>query len=182
MTDDIFTLREWEFLGKLLENPSFDNHKRIGKMRPKLAAFLARLEVAGALVFEMEVPLTVAPSMNIYSNMETWQKDKLRKALDWHVAAAVSKWRGCILPKGSKRRRMVIVTRRSSARIDENSVDVMGGKVPIDRMVLANVLAGDDAKLLLRRSGWEKAPPGKGSVLVRVYEIAKTAGQQPLLE
>lgn len=181
VTDDIFTFDEWEFLQRLLDNPQFNGRPRVERMRPKLAAFMSTLEVAGGMVFEMELPLNLAPSMNVYSSLEGWQRDKLRNSIDWHIVAAVSNWRGSVLPVGAIRKRLVLVTRHSSSRIDEISVDVAGGKAAIDRLVLARVLAGDSAKFLTRRAAWKQAPPGKGSFNVRVFELAKSAGQQVLL-
>lgn len=70
------------------------------------------------------------------------------------------------------RRRVVVVTRVSSVRPDELSLDAhLGGKIPLDRLVQAGVLRGDSDKWLARYGIWQQAVPGEGYVLVDVYEI-----------
>lgn len=70
------------------------------------------------------------------------------------------------------RRRVVVVTRVSSVRPDELSLDAhLGGKIPIDRLVQAGVLRGDSDKWLARYGVWQQASPGEGKVIIDVYEI-----------
>lgn len=70
------------------------------------------------------------------------------------------------------RRRAVVITRESSVRPDEESLDAhLGGKIPIDRLVQAGVLRGDNHTWLVRYGQWKEAPPGAGRVVVDVYEI-----------
>lgn len=70
------------------------------------------------------------------------------------------------------RRRVVVVTRESSVRPDELSIDAhLGGKIPLDRIVQAGVLRGDSHKWLVRYGTWKEAPPGEGRVVIDVYEI-----------
>lgn len=70
------------------------------------------------------------------------------------------------------RRRAVVVTRESSARPDEEALDSIGGKIPLDRLVQAGVLRGDSHDWLVRFGQWQRAKPGEGRVVVDVYEIA----------
>lgn len=70
------------------------------------------------------------------------------------------------------RRRAVFVTRESSVRPDEEALDVMGAKIPLDRLVHAGVLRGDTHDWLVRYGTWKRAKPGEGRVVVDVYEIA----------
>lgn len=128
----------------------------------------------------------LAPTMNQYASMPGWKRAIARKTVDQRIAAARFVWARWSADKkvdrrivGGKlrekvvggKRRLVVVTRRSSRRVDESSVDVMGGKLPIDRLVLAGVLAGDSAKWLERRARWEPAPTGQGEVVIEVFEL-----------
>ena len=71
------------------------------------------------------------------------------------------------------RRRAVFVTRESSVRPDEESLDAhLGSKVALDRLVHAGVLRGDSHDWLVRYGTWQRAKPGEGRVVVEVYEIA----------
>lgn len=76
-----------------------------------------------------------------------------------------------LMQREGGRRRIVVVTRVSSVRPDELSVDVLGGKIPIDRLVQAGVLRGDNDKWLARYGLWQQASPGEGRVVVDVYEV-----------
>lgn len=123
----------------------------------------------GRRVFVMEIPLEFAPTLNRYGSMAPWIRKKLYNALDIRIIAARPKWPGCILK--APRRRGVIVTRHSSRRPDELGVDVIGGKVPIDRLVHAMVLAGDSDKHLLRDAVWTPAQPDEGKLVIEVFEL-----------
>jgi hypothetical protein len=141
----------------------------------------------GPMVFMWRLPLSVkgtpkpgkppptmhlAPTLNVYGSMEAWQRARLYKALDTRIMAEMGKWPAARL-MGHPRPRAVRVTRCSSVRPDEIGVDVLGGKVPIDRLVQAGILMGDHGEALEREARWEVAAPGAGSLLVQVYELAK---------
>ena len=108
--------------------------------------------------------------MNSYANMESWKRQSIRKQIDSVLFARfgglpVSETNP--LHHGGKRR-SVIVTRYSSRPTDELSVDLIGGKIVIDCLVRAAVLAGDSAQLLGRDARWVKSPPGTGKLVVEV--------------
>lgn len=140
----------------------------------------------GALVFDWQLPLKtqvplrrgqaattttdLAPTLNVYGSMETWRRARLYKLLDARILCEMAKWPACRLG-ASLRARAVRVTRYSSHRPDELGVDVLGGKVPVDRLVLAGILRGDGPKDLEREARWEPAPPGHGSLRVQVHEL-----------
>ena len=69
------------------------------------------------------------------------------------------------------RRRRVVVTRHSSVAPDEITVDVAGGKLPLDRLVVAGVLRDDNRKWCEREARWEYAPPKQGRVVIEVFEM-----------
>ena len=150
----------------------------------------------GVKVFEWRLPLStsrtilkgkkagkivddpLAPTLNVYASMPTWKRAKLYKALDMRILAQLAEWPRADL-RGDVRRRAVRVTRHSSSMPDEITVDVIGGKVPIDRLVQRGILCGDTAKLLDREPQWVLAPPSKGYLLIEVYEL-RAAGASPL--
>ncbi len=143
----------------------------------------------GAKVFELQLPLSVqhvlvrgkkagkivtrslAPTLNVYGSMKVFARAELYKELDARILAELAKWPRARL-RGAARPRAVRVTRRSSVMPDEITVDVIGGKVPVDRLVIAGVLVGDSAGLLLREAQWQQVPPKGGSLLVEVFELA----------
>jgi hypothetical protein len=127
-----------------------------------------------------------APTLNEYNGLEPWAKQQLRGAIDALILsrkAAYNAWPMGIVRKAGivrgkphvavqgGRRRIVLVTRESSRRPDESSVDVLGGKMPIDRLVLADVLRGDSCEWVVRVGRWVPAQLGEGRVVVDVYEV-----------
>jgi hypothetical protein len=118
----------------------------------------------------VEPRMVLAPRLNEYGSLAPWQRVQLYKELDVRIMAEMGKWPRCRL-MGERRPRAVRVTRYSSAMLDECTVDVIGGKVPVDRMVHAGILAGDTPALLVREARWQMAPPGKGQLLVEVHDL-----------
>lgn len=117
-----------------------------------------------------EVKRSLAPTLNEYGQMEPWQRKKLAEDLDKHIKAALASWPKALLLH-QPRRRGVRVTRASQRTPDEISVDVIGGKMPIDRLVQASILAGDQRQHLEREPVWKLAKAGRGSFTVEVFEI-----------
>ena len=68
------------------------------------------------------------------------------------------------------RRRIIEVVRHSSQEVDELAVDILGGKLVVDRLIWAGVIAGDDRTKLVRMPRWVRCAPGNGKLEVRVYE------------
>lgn len=118
----------------------------------------------------------LAPTLNVYGSMKVWQRSALYKALDLRILAELARWPRC-RPAADKR--AVRVTRHSSHAPDEITVDVIGGKVPIDRLVRAQILTGDRAEDLEREAQWVPAPPNRGRLVVEVYEL-EPAGRSPV--
>lgn len=163
--------------------PDLRELRDVAAVRDKVALIIAsrsRSRGFGALVFRLDLPLKVlagkgrqrpvAPTMNEYGQMPPWMRSWLYGELDTRIMVELSKHPVALL-RSSPRPRGVSVTRYSSAMPDEISVDVLGGKVPIDRLVKAGVLCGDRAKDLERRAEWKRCPPKAGHVLVEVYEL-----------
>jgi hypothetical protein len=131
---------------------------------------------------------SICPTMNAYGSMPKWKRSLVYKALDSRISASLlsGRWprksavkaathklsvkkKKVITTVTKGERRAVVVTRHSSRRPDEMSVDVIGGKVPIDRLVQAQVLAGDSRKWLERVAQWEPAKPGEGKLVIEVF-------------
>jgi hypothetical protein len=135
----------------------------------------------------------LAPTLNEYARAPRFVLDAANSAVDARIFLERPKWRrwNAVLrtdrwmaPDPRKRGQMklhqvvtlgllrrVRVIRRSSRQLDEPSTDAIGGKLPIDRLRVAGVLAGDAAKWLEREAVWQAAAPGQGVVIVEVYDL-----------
>jgi hypothetical protein len=109
-------------------------------------------------------------TMNELVNLNIWAKQELREWLDADLLKALERWPLAVI-QDEPRPRAVRVTRCSSKQPDEMGVDVLGGKVPVDRMVQAGILAGDTVKLLQREARWQQAPKEEGLLLIEVFEL-----------
>lgn len=130
------------------------------------------------------------PTFNEYNGLTGWQKAKLRVAVDWRITEARTRYPnsdmgverlpgkygrvGRLAKRGQARRRIVHVTRESSSRPDDISADVIGGKLPIDRLVQAGILFDDSDEWCVRVARWQQVPPGRGRVVLEVFELAKS--------
>lgn len=170
---------------KLTLHPTGVNVETLDKLRRMLA------ERAGAdfgdRVFELVLPLSVkrgpsprtgkdrkpmvlAPTLNQYDSMQPFEQKRMREQVDLRIMAELKAWPRALL-RGESRRRGVRVVRRSASPCDEMSVDVLGGKIPIDRLVKAGVLRGDSMNDLVREALWQPAPPGEGTLTVTIFEL-----------
>lgn len=122
------------------------------------------------LAFTISFELKNAPTLNVYNGMKPWMKANLRKKVDKRLSEEMLAWPMAKLG-ASLRKRGVRVTRHSSSPVDETTVDVLGGKIAVDRLVHANILAGDSARWLEREALWKHAAPGSGRVTVEVFEL-----------
>jgi hypothetical protein len=148
------------------------------------------------------IRIVLCPSMNEYSRMKGFAHAAAIKEVDamlsdaraswpasWHWGGEEKTWIEPVFSKttgktrdvvrrnrwGGKRRGVRVV-RHSSRRIDETATDVLGGKIPIDRLVEMGVLGGDSALWCERRGEWVAAKPGEGHLLVEVYDIEGDEG------
>lgn len=132
-----------------------------------------------------------APTLNEWNGMVPHLKTILRADIDELIAIEKAKWPRCnmgvtdhgvthkvkgvpkikIVRKGG-RRRAVQMTRYSTTRPDEVSMDCAGGKCPTDRLVHAGILRDDNEEWLHRdKVEWIKVPRGEGRVVIDVFEI-----------
>ncbi len=124
----------------------------------------------GELVFSWRVPREQALTMNAYAHKKGWMKKKMRAALDAAIVELLPQF-----PKaevhGAKLRRWVRVTRFSPQRVDDLSIDVLGGKMPVDALVRCGILADDNDAMAFREPRWEKTARGNTHVLVEVFTM-----------
>ena len=131
--------------------------------------------------------LAWAPTMNELNGLVGWQKAQLREAIDWKITEARHRYPsadmgikrlagkkgriGRLIERGNARPRIVHVKRESSRKPDEVSADVIGGKVPIDRLRHAGILFDDSEKWCIREAHWQQVPPDRGRVIIEVFEL-----------
>ncbi len=133
----------------------------------------------GELVFSWRVPREQALTMNAYAHKKGWMKKKLRVELDRQVNDLLDLPRDVVLGtgfpharlNGAKKRRWLRVTRFSTQRVDDLSIDILGGKMPVDALVRCGILADDNDAMAFREPRWEKTARGNTHVLVEVFEI-----------
>lgn len=134
----------------------------------------------GRLVFSWRLPKEWAPSMNSYAFMKGWQRTALRRTLDDSIRSSIDQALG---PRPelnlAKRPRWVRVTRFTTQATDENSVDVLGGKMPIDALVRAEILVDDNSTWCVREGLCAKTTRGNTHVLVEVFEVTTEGGHVP---
>lgn len=144
---------------------------------------------------KLRKPLTLqlAPSLNVYSGLQPWTLKIIRKLVDAAIEQGKAQWprwdcgstrerylaevkRGKRTTKVEKlkvsggRRRVLEVTRYSSREVDELAIDILGGKIVVDRLTWAGVIAGDARKHIVRRPRWVPVKPGEGRLEIVVFE------------
>ena len=132
-------------------------------------------------------PRLFAPTLNEYKGLKHYELSKLRAAMDEAILRARGRFRhaSCgvietasisrvtgkpVRRREGGRRRVVVVLRESNRPPDELSTDAIGGKMPIDRLVAAQILRDDTSEWVIRVPRWKQVPPGDGRVVVSVYE------------
>ncbi len=149
----------------------------VGDLRERVASVISELRPVvekGERVLAWRIPRDQAPTLNVFAYMKGWQKKKRCRALDEALRAILPSFPKALL-HGSEARRWVRVTRFSTQRVDDLSIDVLGGKLPVDSLVRCGVLHDDDDAHMIREALWLKCKRGETSVLVEVFE-ATTEG------
>lgn len=178
--------RLWTSLTRLLPPQQLPNEPEeivaIGELRKVVAKMIVEYAPAlerGELIFSWRVRREEALTMNAYAHKKGWMKKKLRVELDRQVneLVAASNVPGLLLC-GTKKRRWLRVTRFSTQRVDDLSIDVLGGKMPVDALVRCGVLADDNDAMAHREPRWEKTARGNTHVLVEVFEIREEGSHE----
>lgn len=149
---------------------------RLRDLTSEVIRDLAPVMERGEKVLEWRIPREQAPRLNEYAYMKIWQKNRLRKELDDQLCKLKRKWKKADL-NGAQKRRWLRVTRFSTMKIDDVSVDVLGGKMPVDSLVRCGVLVDDNIAFTHREALWEKTARGNTHVLVEVFEM-RIEGEQ----
>ena len=173
ITGTMLTKRELRVIYEHIQRTAPPGVSEIAGVATKIARMFAETAtagVAGPRVFTIEIPLELAPTMNVYSGMQAWQRDRFRKRLDKLLSDAMLVQRNAKLT-GEPRRRIVRITRHSSRRVDEITVDVIGGKMVLDRLVHAGIVAGDAARDIVREPRWQPCDPKMGKLTLEVFEL-----------
>jgi hypothetical protein len=142
----------------------------MSKLHARIVAALSAPE-RGELVFSWRVPREWAMTLNEYAGKQGWAKKKIKQALDDDIRKHVPSFPKAML-HGAKVQRWVRVTRFSSRKPDEISVDSIGGKCPVDALVRCGVLHDDNQAFVIREPRWEKSRPGNTNALIEVFEVA----------
>jgi hypothetical protein len=167
-----------------------ETEAQIAATAPRVLVFRIELPIEPVDLGRPGKPLLISltPTLNTYASMKGWARAKARTEVDRRIVAARGSWprAHCGIQKraklvggepvivpvpGTGKRRLVRVVRRSSRRVDEITADVAGGKVVLDRLVQAEILAGDSGKWLEREAAWEPCDPGDGRVIVEVFDL-----------
>lgn len=171
----------WNSLARLLPPGSLPKEPEelveIERVRSLVAQLLKEEQERperGARVLVWRIPASHALTMNAYSYKRGWVKKQMRGELDQWITELIKDVQGAIA-YGDNHRRWVRVTRFSPQRVDELSVDVLGGKMAIDALVRVGVLVDDDDAHLVREPLWMKTKRGNTHVLVEVFEVATEA-------
>ncbi len=153
---------------------------RAGQLRDRLAHEIATVrpvEEKGVMVLRWTLPIALAPRLNTFAFMKGWQKKRLCKELDalllLHIQLRDAKL------NGAQKKRWVRVTRFSPKLADEESVDVIGGKLPLDALTRAGVFVDDDQRWLVREALCRKCKPGESMLVVEVFEVTSEGQHAP---
>lgn len=145
-------------------------------------------------VFRLKLSLEQAPRLNDYARKAMhWQRAGISSAIDSLITLGKRTWPDWYAgfenvasvrktPKGPRpivrrvggKRRLVRVTRHSTKEPDEISIDILGGKLALDRLVAAGVLVDDNRKWCEREPLWLPAHPKQGYVSVEVFDYEST--------
>jgi len=131
----------------------------------------------GRKVLEWRLRPSLAPTMNSYAFMKSFQRIDLRKKLDEGLQAIIEATPGGIVKAGKRMRRWLRVTRFTTQpkKVDESAVDSIGGKMPADSLVRLGIFYDDSPKFMVRQACVQKTTPGNTHVLFEVFECADEA-------
>lgn len=150
----------------------------IGRVKDVVATLIVeyRSEIVfrGTKVLEWRVPTALAPTMNNLAFMKKWQHKLLNEKLDDLVRTLLDEFPAAKL-HGAQKMRWARVTRFTPSRgkIDELSIDAIGGKKLIDALVRHGVFYDDAPKYLHREPGIAPTHRGNTHVLVEVFEVTE---------
>lgn len=168
----------------MVQKPTADQIMEYAMLRIRVETEIRSLAPAlekGEKVLEWRVPREQAPNLNNYAFMKTWQRTRIRRELDDMLITAKTLYKRAPLNM-AKKRRWVRATRFSTKTIDESSIDVIGGKMPLDALVRAEILVDDTPEWCIREPHAEKTKPGNAHLFVEVFEVTTEGEDVPFPE
>ncbi len=168
-------------LGQLARPLSLTEVEEVNRLRDRVAAVHRDLKPVfekGAKVLEWRVSRELAPRLNEYAFMKNWQRTRARQELDAALMALIHprRQRGdqlfpLAMLNMAKKKRWVRATRFSTKQVDDTSIDVIGGKMPIDALVRLEVLVDDSPEWCVREALSAPTKRGNTHLLVEVFEV-----------
>jgi len=130
----------------------------------------------GRKVLEWRVRTNLAPTLNAYAFMKTFQRIAIRKKLDESLRELIEATPGGV-PNAGHRKRWLRVTRFTTQpkTVDEAAVDAIGGKMPVDSLVRLGVFFDDKPAFMVREAHVTKTTKGNTHVLFEVFECSDEA-------
>lgn len=132
----------------------------------------------GRKILEWRIHPHAAPTANEISGWlararAKWQVPAARKELEEQIRKLIETTPGLDLC-GAQLPRYARVTRFSNAskNVDDNAIDQVGGKLPIDMLKRAGCLVDDSPRWLLREAHAMQTKKGNLHVLVELFEVA----------
>lgn len=149
-----------------------DLELKIGMMISEIANQVER----GKKVFEWRISKEWAPTLNEFTQWlarQKWKPAKARKELGDQLRAIIEATPGAHLC-GARKMRWVRFTRFTPVpkKVDDNAIDLVGGKLPLDEMKKLGILVDDSKQWTHREARVEKCRPGDTHVFVEVFECA----------
>lgn len=153
---------------------------RLGEIVPKLRGLVELVRSRperGRKIFEWRIHCAVAPTQNELNNWYARNRFRIGKAKD--ILRAQIQDLVAVHPEaalhGAQKRRWLRLTRFTSAttRVDEDRIDGIGGKLPVDMLKKCEVIVDDSKEWLERRAHVMKTKPGNTHVLVELFEMGE---------
>ncbi len=136
----------------------------------------------GAKILELRLNPEHAPTQNEMSAIfgrRLFVKKRISQELDRKLQAEIATTPSLRLAAGAMR--WVRVTRFTPQvkLVDDAAVDAIGGKMPVDALVRAGILAGDTPKHVRREAHVLPTKRGNTHVLLELFEIAREEVPDP---
>lgn len=140
--------------------------------REQQAIAASRVE-RGRKILEWRIPSALAPTMNAYAFLKTWQRMQLRRELDDRLRKIVEATPDAKV-HGDATKRWIRVTRftPNADSVDDLAADALGAKMPIDSLVRLGVLVDDKPALCHREALVRKTARGNTHVLIECFAVA----------
>lgn len=148
----------------------------LGKLGGLIQTMRTRPE-RGRMVLEWRIPCSIAPTQN---EANSWMRRSphLFKKAKGLLQTALEK-QLALYPDahlfGARKRRWIRVTRFTSLpkNVDEDRIDAVGGKLPVDVLKHCGVIVNDSKEWLERRAHVLKTEGGNKHILLELFEVGE---------